>query len=66
MNLPFVLNKIQGFKYMRADMHVRVVINKMPFHQGALILWYHPFENEQKTPERYQSMMSWTGFPHEI
>jgi hypothetical protein len=65
MNLPFILSKIQGFKYLRADMHVRIVVNKMPFHQGALVLWYHPFEKEQNTPERYQSMMSWTGFPHE-
>jgi hypothetical protein len=38
MSLPFILNKIEGFKYMRADMHVSIRVNKMPFHQGALIL----------------------------
>jgi len=35
-------NKISGFRFFRANCHVRVVLNAQPFHAGRLLLHFVP------------------------
>lgn len=40
---PSVRSKIRNFAFMRADLHVKVVISGSPFHRGKLIVSYQPY-----------------------
>jgi len=42
-----VINRINNYKLMQADLHVKVVLNGTPFHYGGAMLNYLPlFEND--------------------
>lgn len=42
-----VKNKVKNYAYLRAKLHLKVVVNSSPFYYGALQLAYHPYTLEQ-------------------
>jgi len=57
-NNPVVKQKLQHFKYLRADVEVRVIVNNSPFMAGCLGLHYAPylFELESAYQQNVSSM----------
>lgn len=47
LNNSTVLNKIRNYAYLRAKLHLKVVVNSSPFYYGALQLAYYPYALEQ-------------------
>jgi len=47
LNNTTVLNKIKNYAYLRAKLHIKVVVNSSPFYYGALQLAYYPYALEQ-------------------
>jgi hypothetical protein len=45
-NNPRVINRIANYKLMRADLHIKILLNGNQFHYGRAIVSYNPLVNE--------------------
>jgi len=69
MNLPWdwirrsmINEKLSGFKFLRTDFEIRVVVNAQPSQAGAMLVAWIPYA--QQARYRPSSVFSWTGYPH--
>jgi len=65
LTVPSVLEKIRGFRHLRGNLHVKLVINGSAFHYGRLMAYYRPLTNEYTTPvsnnaNRVVDIMQWS------
>lgn len=57
--------KLQNFKYFRADVNIKLVLNANPFVAGRLFLTYSPYEDKisKQRQQRYTSRAGVTAYP---
>lgn len=68
-NSTFITDKLENFKYFRADLMVTVKVNATPMMQGMLVVVYQPFENVVAAIEGTRSsnhLSGITSYPHGI
>ncbi len=61
---PMVRGKLDGFRYFRATMKFRIIVNSSPFSLGRLIAWWSPLDaiRGDYGPQPYLQIT--TGYPH--
>lgn len=63
LKTPMIREKLSGFRYVRANLRVRVQINAQPFNAGILIMVFIPAEQQmQATPSSMASFAGLTGY----
>jgi hypothetical protein len=45
-NIPSISNKLQNFRFMRCNLHLKFVINASPFYYGAIGAFYQPLATD--------------------
>jgi hypothetical protein len=68
-NNSVIRKKLDNFQYLRAKLHVKVVINASPFYYGLAMMTYNPLEGWTHNPVRgstaYQTeLVSYSQMPH--
>lgn len=53
--------KLEGFRYMRANMEVTAYFNAQPFQAGALLAWYVPYKGGTNVWSQSHDITSRTG-----
>lgn len=46
MNKTMIKSKLEGFRYFRGDLVLRLQVNAQPFNAGILMLFFNPFGNQ--------------------
>jgi hypothetical protein len=60
---PMIFEKLQGFRYLRADFTIKVQVNAQPFNAGMLILWFNPLQQMLgNTPSQQLHFGGVTGY----
>lgn len=68
-NNSVIRKKLDNFQYLRANLHVKVVINASPFYYGLAMMTYNPLEGWTNNPVRgctaYQTeLVGYSQMPH--
>lgn len=64
LNIPAVKEKIAGFRYLRANFHMRVQVNAQPMNAGRLFMLWQPFfQSLTNTPASALTISGLTGYP---
>jgi hypothetical protein len=62
---PMILEKVQGFRYLRCDLVFELQVNAQAFNAGALIMWYEPLSMQLSySPSSIASLTGITGYPN--
>jgi hypothetical protein len=62
---PMIKNKLDGFRYFRGTLVLRVQVNAQPFNAGRLIVWFNPFGfQEANNPSSINFLGGITGYRH--
>jgi len=62
---PMIRSKIDGFRYFRGTLVLRVQVNAQPFNAGRLLVWFNPYGfQEINSPSSINYLGGITGYRH--
>lgn len=61
--IPMILEKLQGFRYLKMDLVFELQVNAQAFNAGALLMWEEPLADQlQYRPSSTKSLTGKTGY----